>query len=180
MSLERKIIASFLISAGLVAALALAGAVTFVEVRREIIALELSDTLRSRTLLVRRHEKNFFLYGDQKERVEVHRYLDEIDGILRVESRRPLPEQLARLAGNIREYRERFGRIEHLAATARAGLAGLEAAEPKVRPFMPLVEAALLERPLVNAEVLGPLLPATARAGVVADLTALEDRKSVV
>jgi hypothetical protein len=67
MSLERKIIASFLISAGLVAALALAGAFTFVDIRREIIALELSDTLRSRTLLVRRHEKNFFLYGELKD-----------------------------------------------------------------------------------------------------------------
>jgi len=52
MSLERKIIARFLISAGLVVALTLAVAFTFVEIRREIFALELSDTLRGKTLLL--------------------------------------------------------------------------------------------------------------------------------
>ena len=73
MSLERKIIPSFLISVRLVAALALAGAFTFVEIRGRSLALELSDTLRSKTLLLRRHEKNFFLYGEAKEREKVYR-----------------------------------------------------------------------------------------------------------
>jgi two-component system, NtrC family, sensor kinase len=174
MSLERKIIASFLISAGLVAALALAGGLTFVEIRREIIALELSDTLRSKTLLLRRHEKNYFLYGEAKERAEVYRQLDELYGTLRIEAPRARSAALGDLARNVREYRERFGRIERLAAQLRVRLAGAEAVDRHVRSFLPLVEAVLLERPLVNAEVLGPLLPPAARAAVVADLTALD------
>jgi signal transduction histidine kinase len=174
MSLERKIIASFLISAGLVGALALAGGFTFVEIRREIIALELSDTLRGKTLLLRRHEKNYFLYGEAEERAEVHRQLDELDATLRVEAPRAGSPAIAELAGNVREYRERFERIERLAAQLRVRLAGAEAADPHVRTFLPLAEAVLLERPLVNAEVLGPLLPPATRAAVVADLTALD------
>ena len=174
MSLERKIIASFLISAGLVLVLALAGAFTFVDIRREITALELSDTLRGRTLLLRRHEKNYFLYGEAKERAEVYRQLDELDATLRVEAPRARSAALGDLAGNVREYRERFGRIERLAAQLRVRLAGAEAVDPHVRSFLPLVEAALLERPLVNAEVLGPLLPPATRAALVADLAALD------
>ena len=174
MSLERKIIASFLISAGLVAVLALAGAFTFVEIRREILALELSDTLRGKTLLLRRHEKNYFLYGEAKERAEVYRQLDELDATLRVEAPRARPGALGDLARNVREYRARFERIERLAAQLRTRLAGVDAVDPHVRPFLPLVDAALLERPLVNAEVLGPLLPPAVRAAVVADLAALD------
>ncbi|HEY5999556.1 MAG TPA: ATP-binding protein [bacterium] len=174
MSLERKIIASFLISAGLVAALALAGGVSFVEIRREILALELSDTLRSKTLLLRRHEKNYFLYGEAKERAEVHRLLDELDGTLRVESARAGSAALAGLASTVAEYRGRFGRIEGLAAKVRAGLTGFAAADPRARPYLPLADAVLLERPLVNAEVLGPLLPPADRTAVLADLTALD------
>src|SRR5512133_584752 len=135
MSLERKIIASFLISAGLVAVLALAGAFTFVEIRREILALELSDTLRSKTLLLRRHEKNFFLYGGPKERAEVARYLDELDAILGLEGRRARTPALAALARNVIEYRARFDRIERLAAKVRERIASFEAADPRARPF---------------------------------------------
>src|SRR5512139_3041396 len=127
MSLERKIIASFLISAVLVAVLALTGAFTFVEIRRGILALELSDTLRGRTLLLRRHEKNYFLYGEVEERAEVYRQLDELDATLQAEAARARSAALDALAGNVREYRERFGRIERLAARLRERLAGAEA-----------------------------------------------------
>ena len=67
MSLERKIILSFVISATIIAVFAVSSYVNFLEVRKEIRYLELADTVRSKSLQLRRHEKNFFLYGDSKE-----------------------------------------------------------------------------------------------------------------
>ena len=78
MSLQKKIILSFLISSTLIALLAAFAYVNFIEIRKEIHYLELSDTLRSKTLQLRRHEKNFLLYRDVKELESVHTYIKEI------------------------------------------------------------------------------------------------------
>jgi len=82
MSLQKKIILSFLISSALIAILAIFAYVNFIEIRKEIRNLELSDTLRSKTLQLRRHEKNFLLYRDVREIESVHTYIQEIKAIL--------------------------------------------------------------------------------------------------
>jgi signal transduction histidine kinase len=173
MSLERKIILSFLISFTLVALFAIAGAVTFVEIRREIAYLELSDTLRSKTLQLRRHEKNYFLYGERQERDNVVLYLNELRVILRAERPRYQTTDLAELERNTQEYRECFSRIEALAAAVRGELARIAPRFPEHAAFFPLMDAVILERPLVEAGVLAKLLPRETRGPVTANLEAL-------
>ena len=59
MNLRRKSAIGFYISALLVATLVIFGFVEFLEIKKEIVRLELSDTIRSKTLQLRRHEKNY-------------------------------------------------------------------------------------------------------------------------
>jgi signal transduction histidine kinase len=164
MSLERKIILSFLISLTLIAVLAGASAVNFLEIRKGIAHLELSDTLRSKTLQLRRHEKNYFLYGEAKERDQVHAFLDDLTGTLRAPGPLTGSPELAALAGLLDGYRSGFDRIEALGAGFRVQLRRLLPEHPGAAPSAPLIEAVLLERPLVNAELLATVLsPAEAR-----------------
>lgn len=174
MSLERKIILSFLISFTIIALLAIAAAVTFFEIKREIAYLELSDTLRSKTLQLRRHEKNFFLYGEVKEKAEVDRYLGEIDDILRQEEPHYHTAELKDLERNSHEYRERFHRIEGLAEEFRRELRRLKPSFPQYALFFPLGDAALMERPLMIADVLRDLLPRESRETVTNNLRDLD------
>ena len=66
MSLKKKITYGFLISASIIALLVIFEYVNFIQMRNEITFLELTDTLRTKSLQIRRHEKNFFLYGPAK------------------------------------------------------------------------------------------------------------------
>jgi two-component system, NtrC family, sensor kinase len=83
MSLKKKIFLSFFISSISIVILAAIAYSNFIEIMKEIRYLELSDTLRSKSLQLRRHEKNFFLYGDLKEIESVHAYIKEIKTILK-------------------------------------------------------------------------------------------------
>ncbi|MGO9377707.1 MAG: hypothetical protein ACLP29_04025, partial [Dissulfurispiraceae bacterium] len=65
MSLKTKIGLSFLISAFTIAVLSVFEFINFIEVRKEISYLEITDSIRSQALQIRRHEKNFFLYPAQ-------------------------------------------------------------------------------------------------------------------
>ncbi|PIV85069.1 MAG: hypothetical protein COW52_04135, partial [Nitrospirae bacterium CG17_big_fil_post_rev_8_21_14_2_50_50_9] len=62
MLLKRKTALSFFISASIIAILVGFEYVSFVKIRNEIHLLEITDTIRSESLQLRRHEKNFFLY----------------------------------------------------------------------------------------------------------------------
>lgn len=86
MSLKKKIALSFLISASIVAVLVVFGYISFLNVRKEIHSLELSDTIRSKSLQLRRHEKNFFLYKDARELENVHVYLKQLTDLLAQDS----------------------------------------------------------------------------------------------
>ncbi|OGW25719.1 MAG: hypothetical protein A2X59_08365 [Nitrospirae bacterium GWC2_42_7] len=83
MLLKKKIFLSFFISSSIIVILAAIAYSNFLEIMKEIRYLELSDTLRSKSLQLRRHEKNFFLYGDLKEIENVHIYIKELKLILR-------------------------------------------------------------------------------------------------
>ena len=174
MSLERKIIISFLISATIVAFLAGAAAFTSVQIRREIASLELSDTLRSKALLLRRAEKNWFLYGEARGPAEVHGHLDDLAATLRGLGPRAREARLAALGSLLAEYREGFSRIEALAAGFRARLRLLLPSHPGLLPYVPLLEAALLERPLVTSKLLGRLLPGGGARELLGTLEALD------
>ncbi len=86
MSLKKKIVLSFFISAVIIAVLAAFEYFSFVEIKKEIRYLEITDTISRKSLQLRRHEKNFFLYSPQKmdeELAAVHAYLAELNDTLR-------------------------------------------------------------------------------------------------
>ena len=86
LTLKKKIFLSFFISAAIIALLAAFEYINFHEIKKEIRYLEITDTVRSKSLQLRRHEKNFFLYGSShadEEAGSVRRYLGELDVILK-------------------------------------------------------------------------------------------------
>src|SRR5512136_2551378 len=82
MSLKKKIALSFILSAAIIAVLAAFEYVNVIRIKEEIRFLEMTDTVRTKSLQLRRHEKNFFLYSPSRSTEEsdaIHRYLDELD-----------------------------------------------------------------------------------------------------
>ena len=78
MSHKKKIALGFFISASIIAILAAFMYVNFIEIRKEIRYLEITDTFTRKSLQLRRHEKNYFLYSPHKadeESQAVHAYL---------------------------------------------------------------------------------------------------------
>ncbi len=131
MTLRKKITLSFLLSASIITALAVFEYLNFLEIRDEIRNLELTDTIRSKTLQLRRHEKNFFLLSPSESRhelKEVYRYLDEIRSIINTaqgKSRPSFPKYIfgkgrvipdgdviSRLETSVDKYRDIFEVIE--------------------------------------------------------------------
>lgn len=157
MSLKKKIILSFSLTALLIAILAVFEYVNFVAIRNEIRFLELTDTIRSKSLQLRRHEKNFFLYGPfkaEEESREVYRYLDELGGLLAA----PFPDDkgVARLSlrDRVHEYRRAFGLVEELLIRLRRDLHRSKSSHMDSIRFYPLIESAMYERPRQAADFL--------------------------
>ncbi len=154
MSLQKKIMLSFLISSTLIAALAIAEYVGFVEIRKEIRYLELSDSLRSKTLQLRRHEKNFLLYREAKEVRSVHQYIGEISAIIKENRLTYDTGKLRDLNSKIDEYGENFTAIEGRVHMIQDELGGIRKSAGTKQPYWPIIEATFLEQPQVNAEIL--------------------------
>ncbi len=154
MSLKKKIALSFFISAFIIALLAVFEYVNFVELRKEVRYLEVTDTINRKSLQLRRHEKNYFLYSPKaadEESAAVHAYLGELRDMLAKNPDIDKTEKLA-LRGSIAEYERLFTSIE----TSASRLTDLfERAKPSYRKsekFFSLVEATFLERPGQSAE----------------------------
>ncbi|MBI4753145.1 HAMP domain-containing protein [Candidatus Desantisbacteria bacterium] len=154
-SLGKKIALSFLISSVIIAILAISAYMNFIGMRKEIRYLELSDTLRSKSLQIRRHEKNFFLYGDLKEIREVYTYLRDLNVILEKGKVVYNAENLSGIDNKVREYSRRFNRIETLFWEFKKEFEELkDTYYTRYSVFFPLIETTFLEKPLVNAELL--------------------------
>lgn len=154
MSLKKKIVLSFFISASIIVVLVIFAYATFVEIRKEIRYLELADTIRSKSLQLRRHEKNFFLYRDPKEIGAVHEYMRELEEILRQGSPFDNREKLQSLRKIIEEYKEGFDRIEIMLSEFQKEFDRLKTSYPQYSSFVPLIESTSLEQPLLNAKLL--------------------------
>ncbi|MDA8106523.1 MAG: HAMP domain-containing sensor histidine kinase [Nitrospiraceae bacterium] len=174
MSLKKKIILSFLISAVVIAILAISAYVNFIEIRKEIRYLELSDTVRSKSLLIRRHEKNYFLYGDRKESEYVYVYLKDLRTTLAQSSPVYRTKSVSDLQARIEGYSRRFNRIENLKWDFETEFNHLKPQYGHFTVFFPLIESTFLERPLVNAELLERLFSLGGDARVVRDLRELD------
>jgi len=157
MSLKKKIALSFFISAALIALLAAFEFINFNTIKQEIRFLELTDTVRSKSLQLRRHEKNYFLYSPAKapeESGEIHRYLGELDETLAAAGPAVKADDLRQLQGLVAEYRRGFVAIEGLLGDMTKELRRLSERQAGHARFFPLIEAAIYERPLQAADFL--------------------------
>jgi two-component system NtrC family sensor kinase len=114
MSLKKKIALSFFISSFIIALLAMTEYISFLDIRKEIRNLEIADSMRSKSLQLRRHEKNFFLYPKRAadEVAEVYRYLEEMESLTADKVTADSTGRLVMFRGMLDEYRQRFDRIE--------------------------------------------------------------------
>lgn len=141
----------------IIAVLAISAYINFLGIRKEIRYLELSDTVRSKSLLLRRHEKNFLLYGDSKESDNVHLYLLDLKTTLAQTSPAYKTGSVIKLQTKIEEYNQRFSSIEKLKWDFEADFNGLKPRYSQYAVFFRLIESTFLERPLVNSELLETL-----------------------
>lgn len=179
MSLKKKIILSFSLSAFLIAILAVFEYVNFVAIRNEIRFLELTDTIRSKSLQLRRHEKNFFLYGSvsaKEESEAIYRYLDELVITISAFTPGSKNEVLRFLRDNVRDYRENFVVIERNLFDLSLRLKTSRASVGAAAPFFPLLEAAIYERPRQAAEFLRTVYKMPSSHPLVSGLVALDAR----
>lgn len=172
MSLKKKIALSFFISAFIIAILATFEYVNFVEIRKEIRFLELTDTIRSKSLQLRRHEKNFFLYGSLSEEARaIYQYLGELDaltGSTISEDKKGMILSLRKLIGG---YRQRFTVIETSVRRLSGELGNMQVSSRDVK-FFQLMGITFQERPLQSAEILQGILPPDHR--LIAELRELD------
>ncbi|MBI3592280.1 MAG: hypothetical protein HY099_02155 [Nitrospirae bacterium] len=156
MSLKKKIALSFFISATIIAILAIFEYVNFIEIRKEIRHLEITDTIRSHSLQLRRHEKNFFLYPlkADEESMAIYKYLSEMDAILSNNLIIDRAGKLSHLRERISEYRLRFHMIESLIKELSDEFGSARSTYAKYRDFYPLIELTFREHPLQAAELL--------------------------
>ncbi len=156
MSLKKKIALSFFISAFIIAILAAFEYVNFIEIKKEIRYLEITDTLSRKSLQLRRHEKNYFLYSPQKadeESAAVHAYIYELKGMLAQNPRIDRVEQLS-LRERINEYELRFTLIEAEAKKMSAAFQKVRSKSPTNENALSLVESTFVERPVQSADFL--------------------------
>ncbi|MDA8079908.1 MAG: ATP-binding protein [Nitrospiraceae bacterium] len=180
MSLQKKIILSFLISSAIVALLAGSAYVTFIEIRREIRFLELADNLRSKSLQLRRYEKNFFLYGESKEGANVYVYLRDLRSIIAQARTDYNSGILLDLQQKVEEYAVRFKHIEDLAQDFRTEFSSLKGDHMAYAIFFQIIESTFLERPLVNAELCEKLFARHEVSRISGNLRALNAESSAL
>ncbi len=156
MSLKKKIVLSFFISAFIIAILAAFVYINFIELRKEVRYLEVTDTINRKSLQLRRHEKNYFLYSPQKaneESAAVHSYLGELKALLMQNPDIDRADKLA-LRSSIADYERRFNAIEVSARRLTDLFEKARASDRKNEKFFPIVEATFVERPAQSAEFL--------------------------
>ena len=156
MSLKKKIVLSFFLSAGIIALLSAFLYLNFVEIRKETVFLELTDTIRSKSLQLRRHEKNYFLYAPAEatgETKAIHQYLAQLDDILGSAQIRSM-NRTASLHKLVQEYRNQFSKIETLVGAASYESGRLKRSSPAYLRVSRLIEANFLNKPLEDVKYL--------------------------
>ncbi|MHB8893569.1 MAG: sensor histidine kinase [Candidatus Geothermincolia bacterium] len=171
---------SFLLSAFIIALLSAFLYLNFVEIKKETVFLELADTIRSRSLQLRRHEKNFLLYvSDQQSEIRaIQETLDDLAKIVAgIPADRSTPA--VKLRGLLAAYREHFSGIVSAFEEAVRESRDLkrDAAYARVRG---LVEANFLDQPLEAAHYLQESLGLRGNRRFIAVLLELQARIAVL
>lgn len=159
MSLKKKIALSFFISAFVIGILVIFEYINFIDIKKEIRYLEITDTIRSKSLQLRRHEKNFFLYPAKagEESGHVHKYLNELKAIAQNPSLSS-NGAMSRLMGQTEEYERIFNSIESLIREVTEAFDKKKQTYKHHSRFFPLIELTFYERPLQGALFLQDVL----------------------
>lgn len=156
MSLKKKIVLSFLISTFFISIVVAFEYISFIKISKETHSLEITDTIRSKSLQLRRHEKNFFLYPlkSEKESEDIYRYINEINTILSNNLKTDKSSRLFRMRGIINIYSQRFEKINLSLKSLIEEFNKEKILYKKYSNFFPIIESAFYERPLLGAEFL--------------------------
>lgn len=92
MSIKKKIILIFSASFAIIAIFGISATFDLLETRKEFNFLKISDSIRSKVLQIRRHEKNYFLYGNLSEIEKIQNYLEETYELIREGKKINAPE----------------------------------------------------------------------------------------
>ncbi len=155
MSLKKKIALSFFISAFIIAILAAFEYFSFIEIRKEIRYLEITDTISRKSLQLRRHEKNYLLYSPQQadeESRSVHSYINELKELLQNPNRENADTRAFR--DSILAYEKNFDRIESLSRQITQAFERAKSARREHARHFAFIEATFLEQPLKSAAYL--------------------------
>ncbi len=176
MSLKTKIGLSFLISAFTIAVLSVFEFINFIEVRKEISYLEITDSIRSQALQIRRHEKNFFLYPAQaKEQAEdIQKYITELTDIIRENKTLEKSGELNKIESNVTEYSSRLEEIKLLIGNTMDKFAREQASHPQYADFFPLIESSFYEEPLKATVLLKKIFSLPAHHTLITNLVQLD------
>ncbi len=155
MSLRKKIIISFFISALIIGILATFEYINFIQEKNQMRFLEVADSARDRSLKIVRHEKNFFLFPDQsaQESAATLGYLSELDsltGDIETED----PGAAVNMRSLLSTYRSEFNSIEALLTQISQGIDGLKTSSPAAAGVTPLIKAESRDNPSLAASYL--------------------------
>jgi len=156
MSLKKKIALIFLISVSIIAILSVFEFINFIEVKREVRYLEVADTIRSKSLQIRRHEKNFFLYPIQakEELASIQKYIGELNDLLSENAVLEKSGELRSVEGLVNDYGARLESIKRLLGAVLKEFKQERKSHQGLASFFPLIEASFYEQPLVSAQLL--------------------------
>jgi len=157
MLIRKKISIGFIISASIIAILVIFEYINYREVGREIKYLEITDTVRSKSLQLRRHEKNYFLYSPaqaERESREIESYLADLDGIVDENREFDKSGKLSGLEALTGEYRARFKKIEALLNEELSDFERIKRLHERHRAFFPLIQTTFYDRPFESAGTL--------------------------
>jgi two-component system NtrC family sensor kinase len=177
MLLKKKVAIWFFISLFIVSVLVVYRYFVFFQLKKEIGFLEVTDTIRSKSLQWRRHEKNFFLYGltsGDEEAGEVRRYLGDLNGILREAAVKGYGQRLSSFEGIITDYGRRFDEIESSLKSLSAELEKVKTNSMGYRRFYPLIELTFRENPRQAADFLEKVFLLPPRHRLVVGLRMLD------
>lgn len=172
MSLKKKIALSFLISSAIIALLATFDYLSFLEIKKEIRYLEITDTISRKSLQLRRHEKNFFLFSPEKaseESEEIAKYIAELKVLL---GQNPDLDKADKtlLWNSINEYEQQFDSVQRKAAALQGLFHRTRSSYRNSSKYLSLVESTFLEQPTRAAEYLEKVFALPPRHPLVAGL----------
>jgi signal transduction histidine kinase len=176
MSLKKKIVLSFAISAAVIAVLAAFEYINFIAIKKEIRYLELTDTIRSKSLQLRRHEKNFFLYGHTEgagESAAIRRYLAELNFLLAGNAAKDKSGELLFLQQLVRGYAQKFDGIETLMRDLSDRFDHLRIPGTPYAKFLPYMQSTFSNAPAQTAKLLQGVFQAPPGSSLVKGLLLL-------